>query len=259
MTAMEVRGAVGTLAGREGRRIVGHPITLVLLGYFVVLGVLTAITSRLSAGPAIHLALLLIGLLWFGPATFFAANLVASSARRAHVESQLAAAPTDESQRTLAVLAGVLVPTAVAAGFAAVLALVEHSGIALDRVQGPGELAAVPLCALGGGLLGVAVARWLPWRGMPLVVMFALIAWAVAVMNRGALWWIAPWTMSPVYYGNDAMGAGSHGWHAVYLLGLCGLAAIAALLRYPAHRRLLLALGALAGIVTLTAALAQLP
>ena len=72
----------------------------------------------------------------------------------------------------------------------------------------------------------------------------------------------APWLLvrlTPVYYGNDAMGAGSHGWHAVYLLGLCGLAALAALLRHPAHRRVLLVLGALVGIATLAAGLAQLP
>lgn len=258
-TAIGGNGAVAVLSVREGRRILGHPVTFVLLGYFVALGVVTTAGASLGAGTAVHHVLLFVGLLGFGPATFFAANLVASSARRAHAESQLAAAPTGASQRTFAVCAGVLAPTTAAIGFTAVVWLVEHSGVELDRVLGPAELAAIPLCALGGGLLGVAVARWLPWRGMPLVVMLGLIAWVVAVMGRDAWWWSAPWTMSPSYYGSDAMGGGSHAWHAVYLFGLGALAAIAALLRHPAHRRALLALGLLAGVLTLAAGWAQMP
>ena len=258
-TTIGGNGAVGVLGLREGRRILRHPVTVVLLGYFVVLGIVTVAGADVGAGTAVHHVLLFVGLMGFGPATFFAANLVASSARRADAESQLAAAPTGASQRTFAVCLGVLAPTAGAVGFAVVVWLVEHSGVELDRVLSPAELAAIPLCALGGGLLGVTVARWLPWRGMPLVVMFALIAWVVAVMDRGAWWWLAPWTMSPSYYGNDAMGAGSHAWHAVYLFGLGALAAIAALLRHPEHRRVLLALGALGWVLTLAAAWAQLP
>ena len=129
----------------------------------------------------------------------------------------------------------------------------------LDRAQGPAELAVIPLCTLGGGLLGVAVARWLPWRGAALVVVFALIAWVVAVLDRGDLWWTAPWTMSPGYYHEDGMGAGSHAWHAFYLLGLSLLAGVAALLRYPSYRRPLLALGVMLWVATLGAAWAQLP
>ena len=198
-------------------------------------------------------------MLWFGPATFFVTNLVASSARRSNAESQLAAAPLSASAKTLATCLAVLCPTAVATGFAAILWLVEHSGGPLSRVQGVAELAVIPLGTLGGGLLGAAVARWLPWRGLPLVVLFALIAWVVAVMEHGALWWTAPWTMSPAYYQTNTMGAGSHAWHAVYLFGLSLLAGVAALLRHRRHRRLLLAVAAVAWIGTIAACSAQLP
>ena len=55
------------------------------------------------------------------------------------------------------------------------------------------------------------------------------------------------------------MGSGSHGWHAVHLLGLGVLAAIGALLRHPERRRELLALGLAGWVVTLAAAWAPLP
>ncbi len=251
--------AVGTLARREAWRIIRHTVYVVLLLYNVVLGAMQAAGQGLSSREAVRYVVVMLGLLWLAPATFFAANLVASSARRAHAESQLAAAPTSAQARTLATCLGVLGPTAAATGFAAILWLVEHAGDTLVRAQGPAELAVIPLCTLGGGLLGVAVARWLPWRGVPLVVLFVLIAWVVAVLDRGDLWWTAPWTMSPGYYREDAMGSGSHAWHAVYLLGLSLLAAVAALLRYPSYRRPLLALGVMLWIGTLGAAWAQLP
>jgi hypothetical protein len=249
--------AVGTLARREAWRMLRHPVYLVLLFYYVLLvGVGTGSVGIPSRETAREL-LTVLGLLWLGPATFFVANLIASSARRANAESQLAAAPTTAQARTLATCLGVLGPTAVAAGFATILWLVEHAGNTLDRAQGPAELAVIPLCTLGGGLLGVAVARWLPWRGVPLIVLFALIAWVVAVMDRGDLRWTAPWTMSPGYYGEDWLVAGSQVWHAIYLLGLALLAAVAALLRYPSYRRPLLTLGAALWVGTLGACWAQ--
>jgi hypothetical protein len=251
--------AVGVLARREAYRIGAHPVGVVLLLYFLVLGGAQAASDGLAAWDAVHHVLLIVGLLWFGPATFFVTNLVASSARRSNAESQLAAAPLSASARTLAACLGVLGPTAVATGFAAVLWLVEHAGASVSRVQGVAELAVIPLCTLGGGLLGAAVARWFPWRGLPLVVLFALIAWVVAVTEHGALWWTAPWTMSPAYYQTYTMGAGSHAWHAVYLFGLALLAGVAALLRHRPHRRLLLVLAAVAWIATIAACWAQLP
>jgi hypothetical protein len=249
--------AVGALARREARRILRHPVYLLLLLYFVVLAGIEAGGLGAPAREVARHVLTVLGLLWIGPATFFAANLVASSARRAHAESQLAAAPVTGQGRTLATCLGVLVPTAAAAGLAGLLLLAEHLDGTLDRAQSVAELAVIPLCALGGGLLGVAVAGWLPWRGAPLIVLFALIAWVVAVFGRGVLRWTAPWSMTPEY-GDETVVAGSDSWHAVYLLGLGLLAAVAALLRYPSHRRPLLALGAALWLVTLAAGWAQL-
>jgi hypothetical protein len=250
--------ALGPLARREAGRILRHPAYVLLLVYFCILAGAEAANAGLPARETARDYLAVLALLWFGPATFFAANLVASSGRRAHAESQLEAAPTTAQTRTLATCLGVLGPTAIGVGLAAVLWIVDHVGGTLYRAQGPAELAAIPLCALGGGLLGVAVARWLAWSGAPLLVMVALIAWVVAVMERGDLRWTGPWTLSPGYLDDYGLTAGSQGWHAVYLLGLGLLAAVAALLRYPSYRRPLLALGAVLWIGTLAACWAQL-
>jgi len=129
--------AVGTLARREAWRMVRHPVYLVLLLYFVLIGGVEVVNLGLPSREAVRELGTVLGLLWLGPATFFAANLVASSARRAHAESQLAAAPTTAQARTLATCLGVLGPTAAATGFAAILWLVEHAGDTLDRAQGP--------------------------------------------------------------------------------------------------------------------------
>jgi hypothetical protein len=251
--------ALGPLARREAGRILRHPAYVVLLAYFCVLAGVEAAGAGLPAQETVRDYLAVLALLWFGPATFFAANLVASSARRGHAESQLDAAPTTAQTRTLATCLGVLGPTAVGAGLAAVLWVVDHAGGTLDRAQGPAELASIPLCALGGGLLGVAVARWLAWPGAPLLVMVALIAWVVAVTDRGDLRWTGPWTLSPGYLDDIRLASGSQAWHAVYLLGLGLLAAVAALLRYPSYRRPLLAVGAALCIGILAAGWAQLP
>jgi hypothetical protein len=250
---------VGTLAQREARRTIRHPINLVLLAYFIVLGGFQVVDQGLSTTAAVRDFVRLLGLLWLGPAAFFTANLIASSGRRAHVESQLAATPTTEQARTLATCLGVLGPAAAAGGVAVILWLLERSGGTLTDVQTPAELAVIPLCTLGGGLLGVAAARWLPWRGAALIVFAAVFAWVVAVLDRGDLRWTAPWSMTTAYSDEMWPGGGSHPWHAVYLLGLALLAGVAALLRHPSHRRPLLALGAVLVVGTVVAGVAQLP
>ena len=118
------------------------------------------------------------GLLVFlaGPSTFFASNLVATSERRRGAERLDAAhcrcLPCDRTSALL--LSGVA-----AAAAALVLDLL------LIAVSGPGQVgpalrwahvATVPVAVLGAAVLGVAVARLLPWPGAPLVVMVGLVA-----------------------------------------------------------------------------------
>jgi hypothetical protein len=112
-----------------------------------------------------------------------------------------------------------------------------------------------PLATLGGPLLGVAVARWAPFRGSALLGVVVLVVWTAfpasdARGGRGRL--AAAW---PVLIDEKV---GAHEkiistivvpsiepvWALGWVLCLCGLAAVAALLRDPEHRRPLLATGA---------------
>jgi hypothetical protein len=251
---------VASLALVEGRRILFHPVYLIIAGFFL----LTAGVGTAQGGPwgraEFREFLTTFGLLYYGLVTLFAANLVASSARRAEAESQLAPTPTDPGARTLATALGVLFPAMLGVAWAVGLWSVEHLGDpALDRVQSSAEVAVIPLCALGAGLLGVAVARWLPWPGAALVVVVTLIAWVVIGHSHAELGWTAPWSVSPSFEDEPLLRAGSQTWHAVYLFFLCLLAGTAALLRHRPRRRLLLLAGAVFATGAVAAGFAQLP
>ena len=109
-----------------------------------------------------------------------------------------------------------------------------------DRV-GPAlrwaHVASVPVAVLGAAVLGVAVARLLPWPGAPLVVMVGLVAANVWTNDHqpylGLYVDFAEWTGTDAV---PAMDPGSPGWHLVYLVALVGLAACGALLRDVTRR-----------------------
>lgn len=238
--------AVLRLARAEGRRVVLHPAFLALLGMFAVVGV-----NGVLLGEALDR--------YYLPLVFFAANLIASSARRSGTEELLAAAPVSGQARTAAVCLAVLAPTVLAGVAAAALYTVTYGGTDLEKALTIAELLAVPACALGGGLLGVAVARWLPWPGAPLAVMVALVAWSGAAQEKANWIWTSPWTTAHGWLDHPAVLDGSQAWHAVYLAGLAMSAGFAALLRHRSHRAALLATSALVAAATLAAAILQLP
>jgi hypothetical protein len=125
----------------------------------------------------------------------------------------------------------------------------------------------LPAIVLGAGLLGIAVARWLPWPGvLPVVVLVMWFGTAALYQSAGpdnlvhAPTWFAPW---PVYaaseYGNlPSQPTGQELWHLVYLLGLGCLAGVAALLRTDGPRRGLWIAAAGTAAVTALAAWLQL-
>ena len=115
---------------------------------------------------------------------------------------------------------------------------------------------------LGGALLGVAVGRWLRFPGAALLAVIAVVAWSnfsgylnlanpPSGVNR-VLHLLAPYTSWQVNDGEADHTAtairsltGSPTWYAVWALCLCGLAAVAAMLRGAdaATRRTLLRSG----------------
>jgi hypothetical protein len=177
--------------------------------------------------------------------------------------------PVDRQRRTVALCLACLVPFAVgtfAAVFMVVTAAVwppEGDPSSLP-VAWFGDYPAVdilaillamgPLATLGGPLLGVAVARWAPFRGSALlgVVVLVVATSMPASDSRGSdIRMASAWPAlmdeqvengkivgSTLVAGIDPLWA--PGWVAC----LCGLAVVAALLRDPGHRRQLLVTGA---------------
>jgi hypothetical protein len=121
-------------------------------------------------------------------------------------------------------------------------------------------LAMAPVAALGGPLLGVAVARWAPFRGSALVGVVTLLFVCAADGDAAHPWnLLAPW---PGLYeeqtaeNSEKMATSwllphiSQPWVLGYVLCLCGLAVVGALLRDRANRRQLLWAG---GVLTVGA------
>ncbi len=242
------------LARVQSRRILRHPAMLLSLGWLLA-GVGFALPDtpyeRYSAAT---------GLLIFlaGPSTFFASNLVATSERRSGADDWTPALPMPPLRRTSALLL-----SGVAAAAAALVL-----DLLLIAVSGPGQVgpalrwahvATVPVAVLGAAVLGVAVARLLPWPGAPLVVMVGLVA--ANVWTNDHYPYLGLYVDFAVWTGTDAvpaMNPGSPGWHLVYLVALVGLAACGALLRDATRRWLPFVGGGVCAAVALVAGALQL-
>ncbi|MEO7980480.1 MAG: hypothetical protein ABI807_06265 [Sporichthyaceae bacterium] len=242
------------LARVQAWRVARHPALLLgLLWYVLGVGLdgPAAPYDRYSMVTAMLVFLLAV------PA-YFAVNLVATSGRRSGVDEWTGALPMPPLHRTVAMLLAAAAPAVIAA-VASLGWLALHGGdtglpLLWQHVASP------PAAILGAGLLGVAVARLLPWPGLPLVAV-------VAVVTANA-WVSAHWPYLGAYVdfvrstGGDAIPArepGSAGWHLGYLLALCALAAAGALLPVARRPWLPFAAGALAGVVVLVAGSLQLP
>ena len=186
---------------------------------------------------------------------FVVAHRLTTSMRR--TGDMVGTVPVGAQQRTLALLLACLVPAAAGTVFLVYMlvtgAIWPPVGLPADApvawFRDESDLAVLatlvalgPVAALGGPLLGVAVARWAPFRGSALVGVVTLV-FVVALPSDAP----APWTVLPpwpILYGEHANDQGQltdsllipgvvQGWILVYVLCLCGLAAVAALLRDP--------------------------
>jgi hypothetical protein len=248
---------VSDLARLQAVRIMRHPVFLLGLGWYVVLvGVgerphgLYAEYSTVT-GSVAYLV---------GPIAFFAANLVASSGRRSGADEWTPSLPMTRLHRTSALLLACLAPAAFAAVLdVAVLLLIRSYG-GLDMHVHWQHLASVPVTVLGGAVLGVAVARLLPWTGLPLVVAVGLVSFNLWVTTvdpyLGFYVDYAQWTTPPDMV--PPMVPGDPSWHLVFLLALSGLAACGALLRDARRWWLPLTGGAVLGALVLVSGMLQL-
>src|SRR5689334_21951605 len=104
-----VAPGLAPLIGRESRRLARHPVVWLVPVVVIAASALDAATSGRNA--AYWYGTIFTGLAFFGPIfVLFAANLVASSARRSRAEEMLSATPTSDTRRTLAMSLGIALP-----------------------------------------------------------------------------------------------------------------------------------------------------
>jgi len=189
--------------------------------------------------------------------------LVASVGGRDRDVEGLAALPCGPRTRVLGT-AVILLLAALAVYALSVLRLHRVSGAGYDNLlPDRWELAQPALLVLGGGLLGLLVARLLPvWAAVPVGAVGAVL-WTGVVGGVDNWPMLAP-LLEWVQYDDRNPAAvqlqpGSLGWHNAYLLGLCGLGLVAALLREPGRRLGLLVAGVVLTGATVAAAALALP
>jgi hypothetical protein len=258
---------LAALAWADARRFARHPLFLVGFGAWVVILAVKAwnhavVTVGLE-DPTTFVAFL-VGV--FG---FVVAHRLTTALRRT---GDLAdTAPVSSQRRTLALCLACLVP--MAAGVAITLAFVVFGSLWPPSLPG-GHVAwfgyepdltvwailigDVVLACLGGPLLGVAVARWAPFRGSALLGMVLLLFTVMSAASLPSPWYaVAPWTIfidehlsNGKYQVSWVRDGVNPVWWCGYAACLCGLAVVAALLRDRAHRRPLLVTG---GVLTVVA------
>ncbi len=248
------------LARVEARRFARHPLFLFGTGTVAVLAVIQLVQK--SGGGGSPIAAVVVIAFLIGVFGFVVAHRLTTSMRR--TADLAGTAPLGRQQRTAALCLACLVPFVVgcvATAFLLVTQIVwtpvgipasahvasfrDESDLALVTAI----LAMAPLATLGGPLLGVAVARWAPFRGSALVGVVTLLFVCSAAAEAAHPWnLLAPW---PILYEERAADSGamttswllphiSQPWVLGYVLCLCGLAVVAALLRDRANRRQLL-------------------
>ena len=191
----------------------------------------------------------------------------------------LEASPSDRVRRTAGICLACLVPGLVALVWVGwIYAALAIWRVPLSASVSSGARAAMLLsgvvCAVGGPLFGVLVARWTRFPGSALVAVVVLAGWAtlstIALAQppsrSGTLLHLsAPFTSWVSADGPRApawVAGGSPGWYLGYLVLLCGLAVSAALLpgsTGPQRTRVLRALGLLAIVAAVCLTLAVLP
>jgi hypothetical protein len=244
----------------EARRLLRHPV--LWLAPVVVVAATAVETPSAGRNAGYWYGTVFVAVAFFGPIlVLFAANLVASNARRSRAEEMLNVTPTTDTSRAWAMSLGVALPLAATGAIAAgAMALIDSvNDIPPGETQTAGELAQLPFILAGAGLLGVLAARWLPFPGGVLITFVlatlgALIVFGRFDSGRSWMWWSTSTTVEGVRYV-----PGEPWLHAAYLFGLCACACVAAVYRDRTQWRRLVLIGVPLVGATLALGWLQLP
>lgn len=235
------------LARFEGKKLLRHPAFLVGMALTPWL-FLMATSDTDETWLAFEVAIVL-GLVPLGWLTMVAANLGALRSRRHRTEDLFQSLPTSPAVRTAAHNLSTLATVPVAVAFAAVCAVLVQVNVDPLGSFNPAELATGVLIVVGGGAVGVLLARWLP---RPAVCLPAI---AVTMFMQGKLTDLGPGQGRWLSFEVDPLSSFSNielrpaGWHLGWLAAWIALVAVAGVARHGASRRL----GAVALGVTVVA------
>jgi hypothetical protein len=251
-----------SLALTDARRYARHPLFLGGVALLVIYAVLYPFSasdrSERGAGFTIVTAFAL------GVLGFVVAHRLTTSLRRSR--DLVDTAPVSPQLRTGALCLACLVPAATGALFLLYGVLAARWWPPVNLPPGAHVawfsdepdlailamlVAAGPVAALGGPLLGVAVGRWAPFRGSALLGMVVLTVGCTAAIEAPPPWRVLPpWASLVderaengfVVFAQMTPGVVPQ-WYLGYVLCLCGLAVVAALLHDATDRRRLLGIG----------------
>jgi hypothetical protein len=244
------------LAIIEARRLVRHPAPYLIALPLCALSLSNLLWSSVQVYERtdVDLVILVVPYAW---GTLIASNLLTLRSRRWRSEELLVTTPTPQRSRTVAHL---LAPIAMLPGAMVLLAVAVVIGRLSGRALGlprSGVLLSALFLVVGGGCLGVAVARWLP---RPVFGWVAVIATMVLQVNLGYLdprWRWLHFSMNGVdSLSNPALAPDHHLVHALYLLGGILLVAAIALARDGVDRNVA-GLGATATVVIVATGVIQ--
>lgn len=262
MVETQSRQTLRALAAAESKRFARHPLFLI--------GAISMIFFTVQQ-PVVHeghfradvLDMPLMPAFFLGVLGFVVAHRLTTSMRRTDV--LVTTVPVEQQRRTAALCLACLVPAVagvvwligmllLAAGWPPVGATPD-APLAWFGDESTIDILAVliatgPVAALGGPLLGVAVARWTPFRGSALVGMVGLVALVLTTGNATLSSAVSPWNLFPddkYVHGQPVSSTLHHevtpAWYLLYVICLCGLCVVAALLREKEDRRRLLVVG----------------
>lgn len=262
-SAAPVGTVVPALARREAVRLLRHPFMLTGFGLYV----MTTGYSVFADTSATTAFSLIDSFPSFYPGVFtiLAGSLVASRDHRAGAGELLSPLPGRSVERLLALCLACLAPAAVMLALTCGLhAVYLQQGVYVDE-PGLTHLTQGAVTVLGGSLFGVMVGTWVPTRSAALVALVTMVfvnVWVQADSGPPDLLGLAvgwgEWG-SPDGRVWGGLAPGSPGWHVVYLLGLCGLAACAALLRVAPRRTPVVVVAVALLAATVAGGIRQLP